>query len=56
MFPSVRLVAHYIPVGSLMVDSVVSLNPVTICLAIHIVTEIYENYMGSKSRPIFDPI
>ena len=39
----VRLAAHCVAAGSLIVASVVSPNPVTIGSAIHVVTEIYEN-------------
>ena len=41
--PSVRLAAHCVAAGSLIVASVVSPNPATIGGAIHVVTEIYEN-------------
>ena len=41
--PPVRLAAHCVAAGSLLVASVASPNPVTIGSAIHIVKEIYEN-------------
>lgn len=42
--PPVRLAAHCVAAESLIAASVVSPNPVTIGSAIHVVTEIYENY------------
>ena len=39
----VKLVAHCLGVGTLIVVSVTSLNPATIGLAIHFVTEIHDN-------------
>ena len=41
--PPVRLAAHCVAVGSLVVASIVSPNPVSVGSAIHVVTEIYEN-------------
>ena len=41
--PPVRLAAHCVAAGSLIVASVVSPNPVTIGSAIHVITDIYEN-------------
>jgi len=41
--PPVRLAAHCVAAGSLIAASVVSPNPITICSAVHVVTEIYEN-------------
>ena len=41
--PPVRLAAHCVAAGSLIVASVVSPNPVTIGSAVHVITDIYEN-------------
>lgn len=41
--PPVRLAAHCLAAGSLVVASVASPNPVTIGSAIHMITELYEN-------------
>lgn len=40
--PPVKLAAHCISAGALIVASIVSPNPVTIGSSIHIITEIYE--------------
>ena len=41
--PPVKLAAHCLAAGSLIVASCVSPNPVTISSAIHVATEIYDN-------------
>lgn len=41
--PPVKLVAHCVAGGSLVVASVVSPNPVTIGSAVHIIKEIYDD-------------
>ena len=42
--PPVKLAAHCVAAGSLIVASVINPNSITIGSAIHVVTEIYDNY------------
>ena len=41
--PPVRLAAHCVAAGSLIVASVISPNPMTRGSAVHVITDIYEN-------------
>ena len=41
--PPVRLVAHCVRAGVVITASIISPNPITIGLAIHLISEIYDN-------------
>ena len=44
IFVPLRLTAHYLDASSLVITSVVTLNPLTIDSAVYVIGEIYENY------------